>query len=173
MCAESLKEAFFERDSFEVAEALIGCRLCRKSSDQVIAKYTISEIEVYDGFEDRASHAFKGKTKRNSVMFGPAGRLYVYLCYGKHWMLNITTQRDGYPAAILIRALSECEGPGRLTKRLSIDGGFNDLVANNNNSIWFENRASQTVQFKKMPRVGVAYSGPVWSEKPFRYCLDS
>ena len=173
MCVESLKEAFFERDSFEVAEALIGCRLCRRSSDQVISKYTISEIEVYDGFEDRASHAFRGKTKRNCVMFGPAGRLYVYLCYGMHWMLNITTQSDGYPAAILIRALSECEGPGRLTKQLSIDGGFNDLVANNNNSIWFENRASQKVQLKSMPRVGVAYSGPVWSKKPFRYCLDS
>jgi DNA-3-methyladenine glycosylase len=68
-----------------------------------VLRLLINEVEVYDGHDDLASHASKGKTKRTEIMFGPPGYWYVYLCYGVHWMLNLVTREQDYPAAILIR----------------------------------------------------------------------
>src|SRR5438105_4294790 len=100
--------SFFERDSFEVAHDLMGQYLCRTWRKQTI-RYSINEIEVYDGIEDRASHAFgKDPTRgRAQILYGPAGYWYVYLCYGIHWMLNVVTREKGYPAALLIRGCNE------------------------------------------------------------------
>ena len=75
-----LKDHFFERDSFLVAEEILGCALVRELPDGNLISSIISEVEVYDGFLDKASHAHRGITKRNQVMFGPPGRAYVYLC---------------------------------------------------------------------------------------------
>lgn len=172
MRAMTLNKAFFDRNSFLVAQELIGCSLCRKFSDQTTLKSTISEIEVYDGFNDQASHAFKGRTRRNSVMYGPAGRFYLYLCYGRHWMLNISTERKDYPAAILIRALSNCEGPGRLTKMLSIDGDFNNKPMGKQTGLWIEARTKENFRIKRSPRIGIAYAGSYWGSKPYRYSLE-
>ena len=72
-----------------------------------IIRGRITETEAYDGFEDRASHAHKGPTTRNVVMFGSPGCAYLYLCYGVHWMLNFTTRERGYPAAVLVRGLKQ------------------------------------------------------------------
>lgn len=173
MTEKSLGRTFFERNSFVVAEELIGCFLCRRFSDETIIRHTISELEVYDGFEDRASHAFKGPTKRNRVMFGSAGRLYIYLCYGMHWMLNITTEREDYPAAILIRALANCSGPGRLTKMLSINGHYNNKSLGRQTGLWIETRQIQNPSVKRSPRIGIAYAGNIWAKKPYRFTLDS
>ena len=76
----------------------------------------ITEVEAYDGFNDKASHASAGKTKRNKIMFGEAGKWYVYFTYGMHWMLNIVVGPKNYPAAILIRS-AVFEKSGRIFSR--------------------------------------------------------
>ncbi|GAA4318993.1 DNA-3-methyladenine glycosylase [Flaviaesturariibacter amylovorans] len=77
----------------------------------------IIETEAYHGAQDRASHAYKGRTKRTEVMFGPGGRAYVYLCYGLHQMFNIVTNIEGIPHAILVRALEPLEGVDVMLRR--------------------------------------------------------
>ncbi len=120
---KALPFAFFNRPTLEAAEDLLGCFLCRRlkpsearfvrsafgtktdigiGKDNII-RLEITEVEAYDGFGDKASHAHRGKTERNAAMFGEAGRWYVYFTYGMHWMLNIVTGPKGYPAAVLIR----------------------------------------------------------------------
>ena len=93
---------FFERRAVRVAQDLLGMHLMRNVGRKTLV-FMITETEAYEGPHDKASHAHKGKTKRNEAMFGPPGRWYVYLCYGMHWMLNIVTGPAGYPGAVLIR----------------------------------------------------------------------
>ena len=167
-----LKKAFFNRDSFLVASELIGCSLCRKNEDGGLIKSIISEIEIYDGFKDKASHAFKGITERNKVMFGSPGVLYVYLCYGIHNLMNVVTREKKYPAALLIRSVVNCEGPSRLTKYFNINLSHNKLSLSKKNGIWIEKRNStKDYSIIKMPRIGVAYAGKPWSGKLYRYKL--
>ncbi len=101
-----------------MARDLPGKYLCCRIKGRILSQPLV-EVEAYDGFCDKASHAHRGPTTRNAVMFGPAGYWYVFLCYGMHWMLNIVTGPKEYPAAILIRSAGEYSGPGRLTKALS------------------------------------------------------
>jgi len=93
---------YFNRPTVDVARSLLGKFLVRRLRGKTIA-VMISETEAYDGPRDLASHASRGKTPRTSVMFGPAGRFYVYFTYGMHWMLNVVTGPKEYPAAVLIR----------------------------------------------------------------------
>jgi DNA-3-methyladenine glycosylase len=105
-------------------------------------------------------------------MFGPPGTLYVYFVYGIHWMLNVVTGPPGYPAAVLIRGVAEITGPGRLTKALRIDGRFNGLAAEKQTGLWFEERAgARAPRIARSARIGIAYAGPVWSEKEYRFTL--
>lgn len=97
-----LGKKFFDRDTILVAKELLGKFLVRRLGRRGIT-LLITEVEVYDGFRDRASHVARGKTNRNSIMFGEAGRWYVYFTYGMHWMLNVVTREVGYPSAVLIR----------------------------------------------------------------------
>src|SRR5438477_265913 len=97
---------FFNRDTDQVAQELLGKFLVRKIQGKETSAI-ITEVEAYDGQSDLASHASKGKTKRTEVMFGKPGIFYVYLCYGIHHMLNIVTREHGYPAAVLIRAVKD------------------------------------------------------------------
>jgi DNA-3-methyladenine glycosylase len=99
-----LDSTFFDRSAEDVAHDLIGCRLCWRKGDQTLSR-TITETEAYIGPEDLASHAARGRTKRNEAMFGAPGTFYVYFVYGMHWMLNVVTGPIGYPAAVLIRAV--------------------------------------------------------------------
>lgn len=165
-----LNKGFFDRDSYEVAEDLLGkCLVCKRG----VVK--ITEIEIYDGFKDRGSHASRGETERNKVMFGEAGYFYVYLVYGMHNMLNIVTREKGYPAAILIRggisSDGKITGPGVLTKYLGVDKKYNGLEAKKENGLWFEDREESRKEIKKLSRVGIDYAGPYWRRRKLRFIL--
>ena len=120
-----LPEKFFYQDVKVVAQELLGKTLCVRQNQGAIIKDIISETEAYDGENDLACHASKGKPPRTSIMYEQGGVCYVYLCYGMHWMLNFVTGSPEYPAAVLIRGSLGVNGPGRLTKHFGIDGSFN------------------------------------------------
>ncbi|HTK33315.1 MAG TPA: DNA-3-methyladenine glycosylase, partial [Candidatus Paceibacterota bacterium] len=164
----SLPQSFFNRKAQKVAEDLLGCYLVRKTGKKE-EKYMIVETEAYDGFDDRASHAWRGKTKRNEIMFGHPGFWYVYFVYGVHWMLNVVTGEKDYPSAVLIRGVAEAKGPGKLTKLLKIDRDFNTKKLGGD--LWIEKRDMEIKKkdIQRTPRIGVAYAGPIWSQKKYRF----
>lgn len=181
-----LSQKFFERKAATVARELLGKFLCVNLPNPLLGKegkrfagrcLMITETEAYDGVKDKASHAHKGKTLRNAPMFGPAGRWYVYFTYGMHWMLNIVTGREGYPAAVLIRGVEGINGPGRVTKFLKIDKQFNTKPANKKTGLWIaapSGRASPRkygagrFKIKRTARIGVDYAGK-WAKKLLRF----
>jgi DNA-3-methyladenine glycosylase len=101
-----------------VARELLGKFLVREVTEE--SALMVTEVEAYDGPADLASHAARGRTPRNTVMFGEPGVWYIYLCYGVYWLANIVTGPPDYPAAILIRGVEGVSGPGRLTRHLGI-----------------------------------------------------
>ncbi|MBN2235733.1 MAG: DNA-3-methyladenine glycosylase [Opitutales bacterium] len=175
MHAESSVEGFSDRLSrgaSEVAPYLLGMSLCVRTDMGIVLRRRVIEVEAYDGFDDKASHAHKGRTVRNSVMFGPAGHWYVYLCYGVHWMLNLVTAPEGYPSAVLIRGVDEFRGPGRLTRGLGIDRSHNGTACSPDAHIWLEpGEAGDAIQMESAPRIGVDYAGPEWRAKPWRWYI--
>ncbi len=166
-----LTSDFFARPCPEAARELVGKLLCRRFPDGTVKKLRITETEAYCGEEDTACHAHKGRTPRTDTLYAAPGTLYVYLCYGIHWMLNIVTGREGEPQAILVRAAESAAGPGRLTKALSIDGSFNrspleELI----DSLWLEDDGfSCSVETGK--RIGIGYATTEDQEKPWRFLL--
>ena len=107
--AALLPREFFARPAPEVAPGLLGCVLRRESADGPVA-VQIVEVEAYAGASDPASHAFRGRTARNAVMFGPPGHAYVYFTYGMHFCVNLVCQPAGNPSAVLLRAGRVIEG---------------------------------------------------------------
>jgi DNA-3-methyladenine glycosylase len=167
-----LDSRFFDRAAENVAHDLIGCRLCWRKCDQTLSR-TITETEAYTGRDDLASHASRGRTKRNEAMLGPPGIFYVYFVYGMHWMLNVVTGPVGYPAAVLIRGVEGIVGPGRLTKALRINGNLNGKAASKDTGVWFSERSGPMKNtITPSSRIGVSYAGPIWSVKPYRFTLD-
>jgi DNA-3-methyladenine glycosylase len=173
MMQRILPLSFFDRPVLEVAEDLLGKTLVRKRGAGKIAAI-ITEVEAYDGMNDRACHAHRGRTPRNEVMFGPAGHFYVYFIYGMHWMLNIVTGEEGYPAAVLIRGIETYEGPGKLTRALGIDRSFNGKSSHPRNGLWVEDRGLILPKraIMRTPRIGVAYAGTS-AKLPYRFVLDA
>lgn len=165
-----LPTSFFNRPAPVVAEDLLGKYVVRRF-DGCEKALVIVETEAYEGIEDLASHASKGRTARTEVMFGPPGVFYIYLIYGMHYMLNVVTNRRDEPSAVLIRSVGEISGPGRLTKILSITKEFNALAATQESELWFEDRGDivQKTNIVKSPRIGVDYAGDIWSKKLFRF----
>lgn len=168
-----LDQHFFTRPTLTVAQELLGKYLVRTIGEQTIA-LQISEVEAYDGPDDLACHAAKGRTPRTEVMFGPAGHIYVYFVYGVHWMLNIVVGPENYPAAILIRGAGNISGPARLTKFLSIDKQLNTLPLSKKSNLWIEDRGIiiSPSSIKRTPRIGVDFAGPVWAQKPYRFIIS-
>lgn len=166
-----LETDFYDRPTLDVARELLGKFLVRRFEDGREVAVAIHETEAYDGFEDKASHAHRGVTPRNSVMYGPPGYFYVYICYGMHWLLNIVTGPRDYPAAVLIRGAGEYVGPARLTKNLSIGRPFNRLPAVERKDLWLEDRGLKPTpgEIELTPRIGVNYAGPDWSRKHYRF----
>ncbi len=114
--AAVLTQDFFQRPTLDVARDLLGRTLVRALDGQRLAG-RISEVEAYIGEDDLASHAACGLTPRNRPMYGPGGLAYVYLIYGMHHCLNAVTEEEGFPAAVLIRAIEPLEGAAVMQAR--------------------------------------------------------
>ena len=158
---------FFCRPCLDVAADLVGKVLVHRLPDGMQLRLRISETEAYCGEADTASHAHKGRTKRTEVMYMEAGTIYVYLCYGMHWLLNIVTGERDEPEAVLIRACVEAPGPGKLTKKLGITGELKrDSILGD--ELWVEDDgfACEVVTDK---RVGIGYASQEDQERLWRY----
>jgi DNA-3-methyladenine glycosylase len=168
-----LSRQYFSRPTVQVARSLIGKYLVRSLAGREVAG-RIVEVEAYVGPGDKACHASKGKTRRTEVMFGPSGMAYVYLIYGMYHCLNVVTEREEFPAAVLIRAIEVdgmlIDGPGRLCRALQIDRSLNRVDLTTQESLWFEDRGGRILrrQVAALPRIGVDYAG-VWAKKPWRF----
>ena len=167
-----LTEAFYQRDCLEVAPALVGKILVRTLEDGSQIRLRISETESYRGEEDTACHAHKGRTKRTEVLYQEAGRIYVYLCYGMHWLLNFVTGAKDQPQAVLIRACQDAEGPGKLTKFLQIDGSFNNTSVFTQEKLWVEDDGKR-FSILTDTRVGIGYASKEDQEKLWRFKLGT
>ena len=154
---------FFRRDCPEVARDLVGKVLVYRGNT-----LRISETECYCGEDDTACHASKGRTKRTEVMYMAAGTVYVYLCYGMHWMLNIVTGEAGHPEAVLIRACLEAPGPGRLTKKLGITGAENRGSVLTSENLWIGDDGFRC-EIETDRRVGIGYASAEDQAKPWRF----
>lgn len=163
-----LERDFFKMPAYEAAPLMLGKLLCRRKGTEII-RARITETECYYGIDDSASHAHRGMTERNSVMFGEGGRTYVYLCYGMHNLLNITTGVEGHPEAVLIRGVEGAQGPGRVTRLLGIDRQMNKLsVCDPEGDIWLEDDGYlPDVQLSK--RVGIDYAQEKDRERLWRF----
>lgn len=158
---------FFDRPTVTVARDLVGKYLVRKIGKKEIA-LMITETEAYDGPPDLGSHSSRGRTERTEVLFGAPGVWYVYFVYGMHEMLNVVTRRAG--AGVLIRGVEGYEGPGRLTRALSISRELNKKPASRKTGLWIEDRGVRFApsEIQKTPRIGIAYAGE-WIDKPWRF----
>ncbi len=169
--AARLPAEWFARDVELVARELIGCALVHRRRVGIIV-----ETEAYRGPEDLASHARFGPTARTSVMFGPGGISYVYLCYGIHQLFNVVTGTEGEGQAVLIRAvaphvglgddLSIGRGPGKVSTALELDRSHDrkDLAR----GALFIARAETPPTIAVGPRIGVAFAG-AWALCPLRF----
>ena len=165
-----LKRDFYKRETLDVARELLGKYLIHEIEGQRrVGK--IVETEAYIGEDDLAAHSRFGLTERTKIMYGEPGHAYIYLIYGMYDMLNIVTEREGFPAAVLIRALEPTgvegdinnlrklsSGPGKLTRWMQITRAQNglDLLGK---KIYIEDRGEKTRQIVKTPRIGVDYAG--------------
>jgi len=185
--AKKLNRKFFEQNTLKVAKELLGKILVRKWRNKEL-RGIITETEAYMGFEDKASHASRGITPRTEIMFGEAGRAYIYLIYGMHNCLNIVTEQKNYPAAVLIRGVILHEdlktgtiskfkylnGPGKLTKFFHIDRKLNGEDITKSKKMWVEDATNiskfEDFKIKSDKRIGIDYAGK-WKNKNWRfYC---
>lgn len=186
-----LPRDFFARPTLQVARELLGARLVHIENGRRLAGW-ISETEAYIGEADLGCHARAGRTPRTQVMYGPPGNAYVYFTYGMHWCLNFVTEAEGFPAAVLIRAIQPCEGieviaarrspqpparwtdgPGKLCQALGIDRRHNGLDLCAPESELFVETGLQippeTVTIS--PRVGLTNVPEPWKSVPWRFTI--
>lgn len=163
-----LEYDFFHRDKLIVARELAGKIVARKLPSGEIIRVRITETEAYGGEEDKACHASKGRTPRTELLYGRAGIIYVYLCYGIHWLMNIITGDEGAPQGVLLRAGENLNGPAKLTKAIGVDKHFNGLSIIDNEEIWIEDDG-EVFEITTAPRVGIDYAGEEWKNKPWRF----
>ena len=181
-----LPRAFYDRPATVVARAMLGRLMVHASPDGLLAGRVV-EVEAYRGGLDPASHAFRGRTARNAVMFGPPGHLYVYFTYGMHFCANLVTEPEGTAGAVLLRALEPIHGlalmrvrrggsdPRRLTRgpacvarALGLCREHNglDLVAG---PLWLSAAPPERSGWRiaRGPRVGIRRA----VDRPWRFCL--
>ena len=157
---------FFHRPCPEVARDLVGKLLVRSTPEEIV-KLRITETECYCGEDDTACHASRGRTQRTEVMYREAGTVYVYLCYGIHWMLNIVTGEKDSPQAVLIRACAEAPGPGKLTRKLGITRELNrnSILGD---ELWIEDDGFRC-EIKTDKRVGIGYASLEDQDRLWRF----
>lgn len=162
---KKLSREFFNRNTLKVAKELLGKYLVRQiGNKKIIGK--IVETEAYMGHNDLASHASRGKTPRTEIMFGKSGTAYIYLIYGMYYCFNIVTEKDDFPAAVLIRAIETSEnpkltnGPGKLSRYLNIDKSLNGEDMINSAKIWVESDGKKVKKNNTVSssRVGISYA---------------
>jgi len=184
-----LRRIFYNRNTLQVTRDLLGKRLVKIEDGKRIAGLIV-EAEAYRGEEDQGCHAKAGRTPRTEVMYGSPGHAYVYFTYGQHWMLNTVCEQEGFPAAVLIRAILPTEGiqviasrrgaqprrfwtdgPAKLCQALAIDRSFNtaDLCAPD--AILFIEEAESVPDqaVTTGPRVGFNNVPEPWLSMPWRY----
>lgn len=186
---QPLPVEFFNRPTLTVARELLGCRLVR-ILDDIRLVGVITETEAYIGETDLGCHAKAGRTQRTEPMYGPPGRAYVYFTYGMHWCFNTVTEAEGFPAAVLLRAIETVEGqrvvafrrakarkadwsngPAKLTAAFGIDSHQNKIdLTQTASGLWLEpGVAIPDENVTTGPRVGL-YSVPEpWKSIPWRF----
>lgn len=177
---------FFNRPTLTVAQELLGTVLVRKINRNLLSGMIV-ETEAYIGEDDPASHAYRGMTPRNKLMYGPAGFAYIYFIYGNHFCLNFVTEPEGFPAAVLIRALQPlagleqmlenrwsaknqaqlCNGPGKLCQALQIDQKLNGISLAS--SQLFLVAGNSAGQIGNSPRIGITQG----QERKWRYYIKN
>ncbi len=177
-------------DVLEVAPALLGWRLTHGG-----VTVRLTEVEAYaGGGSDPGSHAYRGRTPRTEVMFGPPGRLYVYFTYGMHWCANVVTGPEGSASAVLLRAgevvaghdvavgrrpgvrvRDLARGPARLTRTLGIardQNGTDLLDPDSDGRLESPTAPSDPALVRSGPRVGVSGPGGDADAHPWRFWLE-
>lgn len=176
-----LNRKFFNRNTIKVAQELLGKFIVRKiGREKIVGK--IVETEAYMGPDDLASHASRGRTPRTEIMFGKPGFAYIYLIYGMYCCFNVVTEKEGFPAAVLIRSIKalgesdvnclpraesrgqlskvKTDGPGKLCRYFKIDKSLNgeDLIYSK--KLWIEDRGEEIKksQIINGERIGVVYA---------------
>lgn len=174
MRARKLPLSFFKPDAQSVSKALIGKILVHRLPDGRKLRGRIVETEAYLGPVDLAAHSSKGRTKRTEVMFGPAGRAYVYFIYGMYEMFNVVVGKTGDAHAILIRAAEPLDGweanlsgPGRLARAFEINRGHNTLRLTGN-VLFFQDDGYVPSRIERSKRIGVDYAKH-WAEELLRF----
>jgi DNA-3-methyladenine glycosylase len=187
-----LTRRFFQRPTLIVARDLLGARLVRIERGGSRTSGLIVEAEAYVGSDDLGCHARAGRTLRNASMWGPAGHAYVYFTYGMHWCLNVVTEAEGFPAAVLLRALVPVEGresmrrrrgpagdrnlaggPARLCQALGIDRRFDgrDLCRPEANLFLEVGLHLPELDVSQSPRVGLNKVPEPWRSLPWRFLV--
>lgn len=172
----ALDRKFYNRPTLDVARDLLGKRLVRRL-DHAELSGIITETEAYCGANDSASHAYRGRTPRNAVMFGEPGHAYVYFTYGMHYLLNVVTEDENKPCAVLIRAIEPLtgldhmrarrrrrdrdltNGPAKLCQALAIDKSFYGWDLTKGKQLWVEPyRDISPDEIIATPRIGIDYA---------------
>jgi DNA-3-methyladenine glycosylase len=178
-----LEQKFFLQKTEETAKELLGKVMTRETGGRKISG-VITETEAYLGINDKACHSSKGLTPRTKIMFGPPGYWYIYLVYGMYYCLNLVTEPEGNPCAVLIRSIKpiaglakdvKTDGPGKLCRALKINQSLNAKKANSQRSkLYLEDRGIfiPTRQIKKTKRIGIDYAGEKWRNRKLRFYME-
>jgi DNA-3-methyladenine glycosylase len=190
--AAPIAPSWLNRLSTAVAPDLIGCTLVRRFPDETMVRGLIVETEAYM-YGDPAMHAYRSRTQRNGALFGPAGIAYVYFIYGVYHCLNVVTDQEGTPSAVLIRALHlesvpawidpqkepkpdrVAAGPGKLCRALKIDLSLNAATLEPNQPLWLEHRHAEFQQQTEKGALTIAQTTRIGLTKgtdlPWRWYL--
>lgn len=168
--SKRLGRRFLSQPATELAPALLGKLLCRRTGEGVL-KYRIMETECYYSEEDTACHASKGKTDRTRVLYEKGGTAYVYLCYGMHSLFNVVSGKEGFPEAVLIRGVEGYNGPGKLTKVMQITRELNEEDLTMSKRLWLEDDG-YVPPYRTDKRVGIDYATPEYRDILWRYIVD-
>ena len=180
--------AFLAGPVLEVAPTLLGAVVEHRTEDGTVA-VRLTEVEAYDGENDPGSHAYRGRTARNAVMFGPPGHAYVYFSYGMHWCMNLACGPEGRASAVLLRAGAVVEGeelarkrrpaarsyrdlargPARLTQALGVEGAHDGVdLCDPASPLVLRPRSGPRPAMRSGPRVGLSRA----ADRPWRFWID-